>query len=101
MVKAPSTEKVNINVFILINYRLGGQAYRCCAVADRTGHSLLHTAYGASLKHNVEFFVEYFALDLIMDEKNEECRGVMAMCIEDSTIHRFRSHFTIIATGVS
>jgi succinate dehydrogenase (ubiquinone) flavoprotein subunit len=80
-------------------YGKGGQAYRCCAVADRTGHSLLHTAYGASLKHNVEFFVEYFALDLIMDEKKEECRGVMAMCIEDSTIHRFRSHFTIIATG--
>lgn len=60
---------------------------------------MLHTAYGASLKHNVEFFVEYFALDLIMDEKKEECRGVMAMCIEDSTMHRFRSHFTIIATG--
>lgn len=82
-----------------IKYGRGGQAYRCCAAADRTGHALLHTTYGYALKHNVNFFVEYFALDLIMNEDNTECRGLMAMCIEDSTIHRFRAHYTILCTG--
>lgn len=75
----------------------GGQAHRCAAAADRTGHALLHTLYGQSLKHDCTFFVEYFAMDLIME--NGECRGVIAMNMEDGTIHRFRSHATILATG--
>lgn len=68
------------------NYGKGGQAHRCCAVADRTGHSLLHTLYGQSLNYDCHYFVEYFALDLIME--NGECKGVLAMCLEDGTIHR-------------
>ena len=80
-----------------LDYGKGGQAYRCAAAADRTGHAMLHTLYGAALKHDVQFFVEYFALDLIMDKG--ECVGVMALCLEDGTIHRFRSHQTILATG--
>ena len=80
-----------------LDYGKGGQAYRCAAAADRTGHAMLHTLYGAALKHDVQFFVEYFALDLIMDKG--ECVGVMAMCLEDGTIHRFRSHQTVLATG--
>ncbi|KAF9968075.1 succinate dehydrogenase flavoprotein subunit [Mortierella alpina] len=75
----------------------GGQAYRCAAVADRTGHSILHTLYGQSLRHNTNFFIEYFALDLIME--NGECRGVLALNMEDGTLHRFRSHKTVLATG--
>ncbi|CAG9462900.1 unnamed protein product [Pedinophyceae sp. YPF-701] len=81
-----------------LDYGRGGQAYRCCAAADRTGHALLHTMYGAAMKHNTQFFVEYFALDLIMDDEGA-CRGVMAMCMEDGTLHRFRAHNTILATG--
>ena len=65
-------------------------AMRACAAADRTGHAILHTLYQQSLKHEVEFFVEYFALDLIMDEEGV-CRGVIAWCLEDGTIHRFRA----------
>merc|ERR1712159_450644 len=80
-----------------LNFGKGGQAYRCAAAADRTGHAMLHTLYGAALKHDVQFFVEYFALDLIMDKG--ECVGVMALCLEDGTIHRFRSHQIILATG--
>jgi len=80
-----------------LDYGKGGQAYRCCAAADRTGHALLHTTYGQAVKYDVQFFVEYFALDLIME--GDECRGVMTMNLEDSSIHRFRSHFTVIATG--
>ncbi|PIO76154.1 succinate dehydrogenase, flavoprotein subunit [Teladorsagia circumcincta] len=75
----------------------GGQAHRTAAVADRTGHSLLHTLYGASLQYNCNYFVEYFALDLIMDKG--ACVGVVAMCLEDGTIHRFRSKNTVLATG--
>ncbi len=75
----------------------GGQAYRCCAAADRTGHAMLHTLYGAAMKHDVKFFVEYFALDLIMD--GGVCRGITAMCMEDGTIHRFKAHNTVLATG--
>lgn len=75
----------------------GGQAVRCAAAADRTGHALLHTLYGRALKHNCVFFVEYFATDLIMEDG--ACRGVIAMNLEDGTIHRFRSHYTILATG--
>jgi succinate dehydrogenase / fumarate reductase flavoprotein subunit len=74
-----------------------GTAQRTCAAADRTGHAILHTLYGQALKHNTEFFIEYFALDLIM--KNGECKGLIAWNLLDGTIHRFRSHITIIATG--
>ena len=70
---------------------------RTCAAADRTGHAILHTLYGQALKHNTEFFIEYFALDLIM--KDGACKGLIAWNLNDGTIHRFRSHITIIATG--
>ena len=73
-------------------------ARRACAAADRTGHAILHTLYQQCLKHNAEFFVEYFALDLLMDE-NGACKGIIAMCMEDGTIHRFRAHKTVLATG--
>ena len=73
------------------------QALRTCAAADRTGHAILHTLYGQSLRHAAEFFIEYFAIDLLMDEG--ECRGVIAMCMDDGTIHRFRGQKTILATG--
>ena len=73
-------------------------AYRACAAADRTGHAILHTLYQQCLKHNLQFFVEYFALDLIMDDEGT-CRGVIAWCLEDGTIHRFRASLTILATG--
>ncbi|KAK9329583.1 FAD binding domain-containing protein [Lipomyces starkeyi] len=79
------------------DYGHGGQAYRCCAVADRTGHALLHTLYGQSLRHNTNFFIEFFALDLLMEDG--ECVGVMALNQEDGTLHRFRAHKTVIATG--
>lgn len=105
-----------------LKFGKGGQAHRCCCVADRTGHSLLHTLYGQvgseellaqlsynviiytthfvflqSLKYDCHYFVEYFALDLIME--GGECRGVMALCLEDGTIHRFRAKNTVLATG--
>uniref|UniRef100_A0AAZ3RB06 Succinate dehydrogenase [ubiquinone] flavoprotein subunit, mitochondrial n=1 Tax=Oncorhynchus tshawytscha TaxID=74940 RepID=A0AAZ3RB06_ONCTS len=80
-----------------LNFGKGGQAHRCCCVADRTGHSLLHTLYGRSLRYDTSYFVEYFALDLLMEEG--ECRGVIALCMEDGSIHRFRSNNTVIATG--
>ncbi len=70
---------------------------RTCAAADRTGHAILHTLYGQALKHNTEFFIEYFALDLLM--KNGECKGIIAWNLNDGSIHRFRSHITILATG--
>jgi succinate dehydrogenase / fumarate reductase flavoprotein subunit len=73
-------------------------AMRACAAADRTGHAILHTLYQQSLKHNCEFFVEYIALDLIMDEEGA-CRGVTAWCLEDGSIHRFRAQTTVLATG--
>ncbi len=73
-------------------------ARRACAAADRTGHAILHTLYQQCLKYNAEFFVEYFALDLIMDD-NGECKGVIALSLEDGKIHRFRSHKTVLATG--
>jgi succinate dehydrogenase / fumarate reductase flavoprotein subunit len=73
-------------------------AMRACAAADRTGHAILHTLYQQSLKHNCEFFVEYFALDLIMDDEGA-CRGVIAWCLEDGSIHRFRAQTTVMATG--
>ena len=73
-------------------------AMRACAAADRTGHAILHTLYQQSLKHEVEFFVEYFALDLIMDDEGA-CRGVIAWCLEDGTLHRFRAQMVVLATG--
>ena len=73
-------------------------AMRACAAADRTGHAILHTLYQQSLKHDVEFFVEYFALDLIMNEEGA-CVGVMAWCLEDGSIHRFRAQQVVLATG--
>ena len=75
-----------------------GTAQRTCAAADRTGHAMLHTLYGAALKHNAEFFVEYFVIDLIMDDEGA-CRGVVALKLDDGTIHRFRAQMTILATG--
>merc|ERR1712184_118567 len=78
-------------------YGKGGQAHRCCCVADRTGHSLLHTLYGQSLKYDCNYFVENYGLDLLMEEG--ECRGVIAMCLEDGTLHRFRAKNTVLAAG--
>jgi succinate dehydrogenase / fumarate reductase flavoprotein subunit len=74
-----------------------GIAQRTCAAADRTGHAMLHTLYQQSLKHDAEFFIEYFALDLIME--NGECRGVIALDMAEGTLHRFRAHQVILATG--
>ena len=70
---------------------------RTCAAADRTGHAMLHTMYGQSLNHDVDFFIEYFALDLIME--NGVCRGVTALKLDDGTLHRFRGQTTVLATG--
>jgi succinate dehydrogenase / fumarate reductase flavoprotein subunit len=74
-----------------------GIAQRTCAAADRTGHAMLHTLYQQSIKHEAEFFIEFFAIDLIME--NGECRGVVALNLADGTLHRFRSHMTLLATG--
>ncbi len=76
----------------------GPPAQRTCAAADRTGHAMLHTLYGQSLRHSAEFFIEYFAIDLIMDDEGA-CRGVVALCLDDGTLHRFRAHKVILATG--
>ncbi|HJL65220.1 MAG: succinate dehydrogenase flavoprotein subunit [Acidiferrobacteraceae bacterium] len=73
------------------------QAMRTCAAADRTGHAILHTLYQQSLRHNAEFYIEYFVLDLIME--NGACRGVLAWCLDDGTLHRFNASITIMATG--
>ncbi len=75
-----------------------GTAQRTCAAADRTGHAILHTLYGAALKHNTEFFIEYFAIDLIMDDDGR-CRGIVALDMTTGTIHRFRAQMVILATG--
>jgi succinate dehydrogenase (ubiquinone) flavoprotein subunit len=90
------------------------QAHRTCCVADRTGHSMLHTLYGRTLAYDCEYFVEFFALDLIMDNGREllssiggyilklisgVCKGVVALNLEDGTIHRFRAKNTVLATG--
>jgi succinate dehydrogenase / fumarate reductase flavoprotein subunit len=74
-----------------------GTAQRTCAAADRTGHAMLYTLYQQALRHEAQFFVEYFAIDLIME--NGECRGVVAINMADGTLHRFRGHQTILATG--
>ena len=78
-------------------YGEGGPAQRTCAAADRTGHAILHTLYQQSLKHNAQFFIEYFALDLIME--NGVCRGIIALSMVDGTIHRFKAHLVVLATG--
>ena len=75
----------------------GPPAQRTCAAADRTGHAMLHALYQQSLRFDADFYIEYFALDLIME--GGECKGVIALCMEDGSIHRFRSHATVLATG--
>src|SRR5205807_3094558 len=75
-----------------------GQAQRTCAAADRTGHAMLHTMYGQALRHSAEFYIEFFAIDLIMDDQGA-CRGVIALNLDDGTVHRFRAQTTILATG--
>ncbi len=75
-----------------------GTAQRTCAAADRTGHAILHTLYQQSLAHDAKFFIEYFAIDLIMDEEGA-CRGVLAWDLSDGTLHLFKSHAVILATG--
>src|SRR5215470_11199937 len=75
-----------------------GQAQRTCAAADRTGHAMLHTMYGQALRHSAEFFIEFFAIDLIMDDQGA-CRGVIALKLDDGTVHRFRAQTVILATG--
>jgi succinate dehydrogenase / fumarate reductase flavoprotein subunit len=79
------------------NFGQGPAAQRTCAAADRTGHAMLHTLYQQSLKHDAEFFIEYFALDLIMDDG--VCRGVIALDMATGELHRFRAHMVVLATG--
>lgn len=81
-----------------LEFGKGGQAYRCACAADRTGHALLHTLYGRSLAYNTDYFIEYFALDLLMNDDGE-CVGVLAMNMEDGMLHRFKANNTVLATG--
>ena len=81
------------------NMGAGPPVQRTCAAADRTGHAMLHALYQQSLKYDADFYIEYFALDLIMEDG--ACKGVIALCMEDGTIHRFRSHAMVLATGGS
>ncbi|WOI56911.1 succinate dehydrogenase flavoprotein subunit [Palleronia sp. LCG004] len=76
----------------------GPPVQRTCAAADRTGHAILHTLYGQSLKNNAEFYIEYFAIDLIMSEDGQ-CQGVVAWCLEDGSLHVFNAKMTVLATG--
>jgi len=76
----------------------GPPVQRTCAAADRTGHAILHTLYGQSLRHNAQFFIEYFALDLLMGQDGS-CQGIIAWKLDDGTLHRFRSKLTVLATG--
>src|SRR6266481_3810607 len=78
-------------------YAKGDMAYRACAAADRTGHAILHTLYQQCLKHQARFFIEYFAIDLLIEDG--VCCGLLAWCLEDGSIHRFRASMTVIATG--
>ncbi|AEV35117.1 Succinate dehydrogenase flavoprotein subunit [Pseudovibrio sp. FO-BEG1] len=80
------------------NYGEGPPVQRTCAAADRTGHAILHTLYGQSLRHNADFFIEYFALDLIMSDDGV-CQGVIAWNLDDGTIHRFSAKMVVLATG--
>jgi succinate dehydrogenase / fumarate reductase, flavoprotein subunit len=83
------------------NMGAGPEVQRTAAAADRTGHAMLHTLYQQSLRYDADFYIEYFALDLIMEHGPDGpvCRGVIAMCMEDGSIHRFRSHAVVLATG--
>ena len=80
------------------HYGEGKAAQRTCAAADRTGHAILHTLYQQALKHKAEFFIEFFAIDLIMDDENI-CRGVVAWNLDDGSLHVFRAHQVVLATG--
>ncbi|WP_102868136.1 succinate dehydrogenase flavoprotein subunit [Pseudovibrio exalbescens] len=80
------------------NFGEGPPVQRTCAAADRTGHAILHTLYGQSLKNNAEFYIEYFALDLIMSDDGV-CQGVIAWNLDDGTIHRFSAKMVVLATG--
>ncbi len=82
----------------MMNMGEGPPVQRTCAAADRTGHAMLHTLYGQSLRHDARFYIEYFAIDLIMDDDGA-CVGVIALCLDDGTVHRFRAHKVILATG--
>ena len=79
-------------------YGEGPPAMRTCAAADRTGHAILHTLYQQSLKHQAEFYIEYFAIDLLMSSDGEVC-GVLAWCLDDGSLHRFMAKETVLATG--
>ena len=81
-----------------MDYGKGGQAYRCACAADRTGHALLHTLYGRSLAFDTTYFLEFFALDLIMDDEGK-CVGVVCLEMENGTIHRINAKNTVLATG--
>jgi succinate dehydrogenase (ubiquinone) flavoprotein subunit len=81
-----------------LNFGKGGQAHRCAAAADRTGHAMLHTLYGRSLAFDTTYFIEYFALDLIMSDDGQ-CIGVIALNMEDGSIHRIHAKNTVLATG--
>lgn len=81
-----------------LEYGKGGQAYRCACAADRTGHAMLHTLYGRSLAFDTTYFIEYFAMDLLMNDDGE-CVGVMALNMEDGSIHRIKAKNTVLATG--
>ncbi|MDX2050507.1 MAG: succinate dehydrogenase flavoprotein subunit [Rickettsiaceae bacterium] len=80
------------------NFGEGDPAQRTCAAADRTGHAILHTLYQQALKHKAQFFIEYFALDIVMDEEGV-CRGVIAWNLDDGTLHLFKAHIVVLATG--
>ena len=82
-----------------LDYGKGGQAYRTACAADRTGHAMLHTLYGNSLKYDAQFFIEYFGLELLMNKENNTCVGALAYNIEDGTFHKFNAKNTILATG--
>ncbi len=81
-----------------VDYGKGDMAKRACAAADRTGHAIIHTLYQQCLKANAEFFVEYFAIDLVMDDDGT-CRGVLAWDLATGTLHRFRAHMVVLASG--
>ena len=82
-----------------LDYGKGGQAYRTACAADRTGHAMLHTLYGNTLKYDPTYFIEYFALDLLMNKDNNKCVGALAYNMEDGSYHKINANNTIIATG--
>ncbi len=83
---------------MMMNFGDGPPVQRTCAAADRTGHAILHTLYGQALRHNAEFFIEYFALDLLLGADGA-VNGVIAWSLNDGTLHRFRAKMTVLATG--